>query len=153
MPQVTPNRTNHNRQNATFRGGSQRGSELKALVRANRRKKRKLINAVRASAHSGDIRTTAHKVIGAKRRWEMVGSAGSEYDAGLQREFERACDDFRERYRAQRAAGRVSAGGDEKVQGTPSNAASVRRYAQLGTGQPDDDSSAGPNTNPTGESE
>ena len=73
-----------------------------AIAKSNRRRKRKLISEARRAAQADHIRTAAHELVGAKRRWEALGSAGAGYDAGLQREFDRVCEGFRERYRAER---------------------------------------------------
>ena len=102
MPQVTPNRTNHLRQSATFRGTSQRGSELKALVRANRRKKRKLINEACAAA-SADLIAAGTKLVRIKRQWNLVGSGGQESDARAAHELENVYATFAVRGKAVRA--------------------------------------------------
>ena len=137
MPQITPNRTNHLRQDATFRGGSMPGAELKAIARSNRRKKRKLINRARAALRDPDLKAAATALVSVKRRWAKVGSAGAEHDGKLKREFEGIYEAFRARYEGvlvraiARTAKAGSAGGTNG--GDTSNGHMTQPYADLGT--------------------
>jgi len=101
MPQVTPNRTAHLRQNASFRGTRAGGRALNptpAIEKQNRTKKRKLINRARAALRDPDLQGAAEALVSVKRRWAKVGSAGSEHDKKLKNELEDIYEAFRARY-------------------------------------------------------
>jgi hypothetical protein len=103
MPSVTPNRTDHGRHNVAFLGGSADPFATPAAVeKSHRRKKRKLINQAREVVHEPNLHVAASRMVMLKRRWERVGSAGSEYERGLRKQFEQACDELRNRIRATR---------------------------------------------------
>jgi hypothetical protein len=112
MPEITPNQTSRGRRDATFRGTRKDPfAQHPAIEKSNRRKKRKLINEARRAVQADHIRMAARKLVAAKHRWERLGSAGREYEKGLQREFDEVFEDFRERYRATRAANAGTARG------------------------------------------
>lgn len=106
MPSITPNRTDHGRHNVAFLGGSGDPFATPAAVeKSNRRKKRKLVNQAREVAHEPNLHVAASRMVMLKRRWELVGPGGSEYESGLRKRFERACDELRDRIRATRKDG------------------------------------------------
>jgi len=139
MPSVTPNRTNHLRQNATFRGTRANPYATPAIEKSNRTKKRKLINRARAALRDPDLQAAAETLVSVKRRWAKVGSAGAEHDKKLTREFEGIYEAFRGRYEGVRAraiarnakAGNAKSTGGENAE----NGHTEKPYAQLGTGQ------------------
>jgi len=119
MPRVTPHNTNHLRQDATFHGGSERGGELKGVIRANRRKKRKLLCEAQAAAGSNELIAAGTKLVAIKRRWALTGSGGSEFDTRAARELERVYAAFAARWKAAheaQSAARASEVGDGRAQ-------------------------------------
>jgi len=105
MPQVTPNRTVHGRQNVAFRGTRAAPFALApAIEKANRRRKRKLTNESRRLLVEPDLLAAARGLVAVKRRWATIGSAGREYDGALNRSFTRVYEDIRARYAAEARA-------------------------------------------------
>lgn len=98
MPQITPSRTNHLRQNATFRGTRANPYATPAIEKSNRTKKRKLINRARAALRDPDLQGAAETLVSVKRRWAKVGNAGAEHDKKLKKEFGDIYEAFRVRY-------------------------------------------------------
>jgi hypothetical protein len=98
MPAITPNRTNHLRQNATFRGTRANPYATPAIEKANRTRKRKLINRARAALRDPDLQAAAEALVSVKRRWANVGSAGVEHDKKLKNELKDIYEAFRARY-------------------------------------------------------
>jgi hypothetical protein len=136
MPRVTPSQTNHGRNDAAFRGGSQRGGELKALVRANRRKKRKLINEARAAGTSADLIEAGNKLVALKRRWALVGSGGREFDARLAREFDEAYASFGARWKAEHGKTKAATAGVSTRSRGPANSPLAATQTQIGPAKP-----------------
>jgi len=110
MLQVTPSRTAHGRKDATFRTGTKHTGGLPdAIVKSNRRKKRKLINQARELASATDLLAAGRGLVAVKHKWNRIGPAGDEYEAGLRKEFARVYEDFRARYASEAGAARNSA--------------------------------------------
>jgi len=103
MPAVTPNRTNHLRQNATFRGTRANSYATPAIEKSNRTKKRKLINRARAGLRDPDLQAAAETLVSVKRRWAKVGNPGAEHEEKLKKELENIYEAFRGRYEGVRA--------------------------------------------------
>jgi len=141
MPQITPNQTNHLRQNATFRGTRANPYATPALERSNRTKKRKLINRARAALRwpkrgfepkasvsrlRSDLQAAAVALVSVKRRWVKLGSAGAEHDRKLKKEFGDIYEQFGARYarvRARAIARRAQAATDPARQDPAAGAA------------------------------
>jgi hypothetical protein len=106
MPRVTPNRTGHGRHDVAFRGTRADPFAIPpAVEKANRRRKRKLVNRARRLLADPDLLAAARGLVAVKRRWVTIGSAGREYDAKLERSFARVYDEFRARWAAQARVG------------------------------------------------
>jgi len=136
MPQVTPNNTNHLRQNATFRGTRANPYATPALEKENRTKKRRLINRARTALRDPDLQAAAEALVSVKRRWAKVGNAGAEHDKKLQRELEDIYETFRGRYegvRARAVARRAQIAPSGAASGVTSNKHIDQPYAELGT--------------------
>jgi hypothetical protein len=70
---------------------------LTASPAANRRKKEKLIDQVRALAHDARPGTSPWQLDRARHRWRRIGPAGPGHEQRLVAQFRAACEDF---YRA-----------------------------------------------------